>query len=182
VGWAMDSPGDDAVVSGIGDQDREALAEAYRRHGGAVWAVVRRVCGSTPLAEQVCEGVFAELWSQPRRFAPERGSLRSRLVAEAHARAVQAARSSDGSPTGSPPPSAEVEVAEHAATLSAAPRKAVDQLASPERAAILLSYQAGHSCRETARRLGTSEDAVKRHIRQGLARLRQALDGQEVAR
>jgi RNA polymerase sigma-70 factor (ECF subfamily) len=182
VGWAPEASSDDALVAGIGDRDQLALAEVYRRYGGAVWAVASQVCGSESLASQVCEAVFTDLWARPRRFSPSQGSLRSWLVAQAHARAVAAARSEDDGAPGPTPPSAEVEGTEHAATLSGAARRAVDGLATAERDAILLVYLGGHSCRETARLLGTSEDVVKSHIRHGLVHLRQALDAQEVTR
>ena len=180
MGWAPEASSDDALVSGIGDRDQQALAEVYRRHSGAGWAVATQVCGSESLAEQVCEGIFTELWGRPRRFDPSQGSLRSWLVAQAHARAVALARSEHDAASGPTPPSAEVEGTAHAATLSVPARRAVDQLATGEREAILLMYLGGHSCSETARLLGASEDVVKSHIRHGLVHLRQALDAQEV--
>jgi RNA polymerase sigma-70 factor (ECF subfamily) len=156
------------------DHEHDALAEVYRRHGGAVWAVARRVCGNGPLAEQVCERVFTELWSRPGRLDPSRRSLRAWLVARAHAGAVEVARSARA--TDPTPPSAEVEVAEHAATLTGDARRALDHLPNAERDAILLAYLGGHSSRETARLLGESEDRVRRHLRRGLENLRQASD------
>lgn len=186
MGGAVDEATDEALVAGIGDRDEGALAEAYRRHGGAVWAVAQRVCGRGRQAEQVCEGIFTELWSRPGRFDASRGALRSRLVAEAHARAVDVARSTparrpdDDGPTDPTPPSAEVEVAGHAAALDGA-RPAVDRLAPAERDVFLLVYLGGHSCREAARLLGVPEDLVKGHIRRALVNLRQPSDAQEVA-
>ena len=187
VGWALEVAGDDALVAGIGDRDREALAEAYRRHGGAVWAITRRLCRGTALAEEVCAAVFAELWSGPERYDPARGSLRSWLVARAHARAVGVARA-DGprapAPDAAPdqtPPSAEVQVAEHAAALVGAAGRAVERLAPVQRDAILLTYLGGHSSREAARLLDAPEDTVKGHVRRGLLNLRRAFDAQEVA-
>jgi RNA polymerase sigma-70 factor (ECF subfamily) len=60
----------------IGRWDEDALAEAYRRHGGAVYALARRVVRGTGLAEEVAQEVFVRLWTTPDRFDPERGSLR----------------------------------------------------------------------------------------------------------
>ena len=79
---------DDALVVAVGGRSHEALREIYRRHGGAVWVVAKRVCGSAEPAEQVCEAVFTELWSHPERFEPARGGLRSWLVVQVHTRAV----------------------------------------------------------------------------------------------
>src|SRR5262245_53273726 len=120
--WGHGAPSDEALVAALsatGDDRHEALSEVYRRHGGAVWSVAKRVCPTNELAQDVCETVFADLWSRPERFADAAGTagaLRPRLVAEAHTRAVAAARSDEGRRT-STPPSAEVEVAAHAGAL-----------------------------------------------------------------
>lgn len=178
--WGDGAPSDDALVAAVGDKSHEALGEIYRRHGAAVWSVAKRVCRSAELAEDVCEAVFDELWTQPEHFDPARGALRPWLVARAHSRAVAVARS--GAPTGPTPPSAEVEVAAHAATLTGDARRAIDQLPAVERDVILLSYVGGRSCSETARLLGVPEDIVKSSIRRGLLELRRALDAEGVTR
>ena len=74
------------------------------------------------------------------------------------------------------PPSAEVEVAGHARALTEAGRRAIDELATAEREAILLAYLGGHSSAEIARLLGTLESTVKSNIRSGLMNLRRALE------
>jgi RNA polymerase sigma-70 factor (ECF subfamily) len=154
-------------------EGHEALGELYRRHGAAVWSVAKRVCRSTELAQDVCETVFSELWSRPERFDPARGELRPWLVAEAHSRAVEAARS--GAATA---PSAEVD----SEALSGDARRALDKLAPVERDAILLTYVGGHACSEAARLLGVSEDVVKSSVRRGLLNLRRAQEAEGVSR
>jgi RNA polymerase sigma-70 factor, ECF subfamily len=178
-----DGSGDDALVAAVSGGSHEALAEIYRRYGGAVWSVARHVCGSAELAKEVCQAVFTGLWSRPEQFDPAEGVLRSWLVAQAHARAVDVARShrahrrQDGDArVDHTPPSAEVEIAIHARALTEEGRRAIDQLAPGEREAVLLAYFGGHTTSETARLLGTVEDAVKGHIRRGLLNLRRALE------
>jgi RNA polymerase sigma factor (sigma-70 family) len=177
-----DGPGDDALIAAVSARSHEALGDIYRRHGGAVWSVARHVCGDPELANEVCVAVFAELWSHPGRFDPAEGVLGPWLVAQAHSRSVDIARSRrahqrqdhDG-PTDRTPPSAEVEIAAHARALTDEGRRAVDQLAPGQREAILLAYFGGHTITETARLLGTLEDTVKNHIRTGLPNLRRVL-------
>lgn len=176
---------DAAVVAALGDGDGDALAEIYDRYGGAVWAVATRVCGDRTLAEDVTQTVFVELWRRPRRYDPERGALRPWLMAQAHARAVDAVRSEAarrrreereaGYPV-VPPPDVETEV--HLATLSDGVRRAVARLASDERDAIVLAYFGGHSYREAAEMLGAPEGTVKSRIRRGLSGLRRALESE----
>jgi RNA polymerase sigma-70 factor, ECF subfamily len=177
-----DGPGDDVLVAAVVDRSHEALAEIYRRHAGAVWSIAKQVCGAEH-AEEVCQAVFTELWSQPERFDPAEGGLRSWLVARAHGRAVHIARSHEAhrqqdrdAQTAQTPPSAEVEVAGHARALTEAGRRAIDKLATAEREAILLAYLGGHSSAEIARLLGTLEGTVKSNIRSGLMNLRRALE------
>src|SRR5690348_10784447 len=85
--------GDTSLVVAIGRWQEEALAEVYRRHGGAVFSLARRVLGDNARAEEVTQEVFLLLWQQPDRFDPDRGSLRSFLLAATHGRAVDLLRS-----------------------------------------------------------------------------------------
>jgi RNA polymerase sigma-70 factor, ECF subfamily len=179
----QDGPGDDALVAAVGDRSHEALGEIYRRHGGPVWSIAKQVCRSATQAEDVCQAVFTELWSHPERFDRATGSLRSWLVARAHARAVQVVRPHEGgrregreAPTDKTPPSADVEMAGHTRALTTEGRRAIDRLPTAEREVLLLSYLGGHSSAEIARLLGTLEETVKSHIRTGLVNLRRALE------
>ena len=81
---------DAALVLAIARYHQEALAEAYRRHAGAVFGLARRLLGDQALAEEIVQEVFLRLWNDPDRFDPLRGSLRSYLLAHTHGRAVDA--------------------------------------------------------------------------------------------
>src|ERR1700729_168767 len=84
---------DAQLVTSIARYSEIALAEIYRRHGGAVYGLARRVLSNAAEAEDVTQEVFLRLWNQPDRFDPSRGSLRAFLLAQAHGRAVDAIRS-----------------------------------------------------------------------------------------
>lgn len=175
------------LVAAAAGGEQAALGEIYRRYAGAVWAVARRVCNDRAMAEDVSQTVFVDLWQRPGRYDPERGRLRPWLVAQAHARAVDAVRSETArarrqereghlAPTTAP----DVEAAVHAAALSDEVRRAVDSLDRDERAAIMLSYFGGRTYRETAELLGAPEGTVKTRIRRGLMGLRRTLEAQGV--
>ena len=67
---------DAALVVAIGRWSEEALAEVYRRHGGAAYALARRLLNDKEMAEEILQEVFLRLWNTPERFDSERGSLR----------------------------------------------------------------------------------------------------------
>lgn len=174
--------GDAALVLAIGRWREEALAEAYRRHGGAVFMLARRVLGDPSPAEEITQDVFLRLWSQPDRFDPDRGSLRSFLLALTHSRAVDVLRS-DGARR-----RREVRDAERTAeagydlesevwdlTVAEQVKEAVTALPVDERKAIELAYFGGHTYREVAELLSQPEGTVKSRIRAGLRRMQSAL-------
>src|SRR6202453_2141912 len=88
---------DAQLVTMIARYNEVALAETYRRHGGAVCGLAHRVLNGAAEAEDVTQEVFLRLWNQPERFDPSRGSLRSYLLTQAHARAVDVIRSLNSS-------------------------------------------------------------------------------------
>lgn len=183
--------GDGDLVAAVGRGDQGALAEIYRRYGGAVWAMAQRVCRDRGLADDVSQTVFVDLWTRPQRFDPERGQLRSWLIAQAHARAVDVVRAESArrrrhdraarlAPPPPPPPSADVEAAIHLAGLTEHVRCALGHLPAEERDALVLAYFGGHSYRDTAALMGTPEGTVKSRIRRGLLALRRALEAEGV--
>ena len=173
---------DAILVVGIGRYRQEALAEAYRRHAGAVFALARRLLVDRTLAEEVVQEVFLRLWHQPEKFDPDRGSLRSFLLAQTHGRSVDLLRSEvsrrareqrDARATAE----ADYDIEHAVVDLAVADevREAMSVLSDGERAAIELAYFGGHTYREVAAMLDQPEGTVKSRIRSGLRHLRTAL-------
>jgi RNA polymerase sigma-70 factor, ECF subfamily len=175
---------DAALVVSIGRYHEDALAEAYRRHAGAVFALARRLLADRTLAEEIVQEVFLRLWNDPDRFDPDRGSLRSYLLAQCHGRSVDLIRSESSRRRRE---EKELTLAAEAGydlehevwDIAVADRvKATLQtLPEGEREAILLAYFGGHTYREVADLLGTPEGTVKSRIRSGLKKMRGELAG-----
>jgi RNA polymerase sigma-70 factor (ECF subfamily) len=173
---------DAALVVAIGRWRQDALAEAYRRHGGAVFGLANRVVADRTLAEEVVQEVFLRLWDTPDRFDAERGSLRSYLLAQCHGRSVDLIRSEQSRRTREEREHRQRAEAgydlEHEVwdlTVAEHVRDALATLPGEERKAIELAYFAGHTYREVAELLGQPEGTVKSRIRSGLRRLHQGM-------
>ena len=170
---------DAVLVIGISRYQEHALAEAYRRHAGAVFGLSRRLLRNATMAEEIVQEVFLRLWNQPEKFDPERGSLRSFLLAQCHGRSVDLLRSEtsrrgreerDALHTAEAGYDLEHEVLDIA--VAERVKDAMRTLTEDERSAIELAYLGGHTYREVAVLLGQPEGTVKSRIRSGLKKMR----------
>ena len=173
---------DAQLVTSIARYSEVALAEAYRRHGGAVFGLAKRVLHNATEAEDVTQEVFLRLWNEPDRFDPARGSLRSFLLAQAHGRAVDAVRSSssrraretrDALRTAEGAYDMQREVWDLAVADQVS--QAMGELPEEERRAIELAYFDGCTYREVAQLLDQPEGTIKSRIRNGMRRMRAVL-------
>ncbi len=180
----LTSASDAVLVVAISRYHPEALAEAYRRHAGAVFALARRLLIDIALAEEIVQEVFLRIWNDPQKFDPERGSLRSYLLAQCHGRSVDLLRSEtsrrnreekDLRRTAESGYDLEHEVVDMA--VAERVQEALHTLPDAEREAIALAYFGGHTYREVADLLDQPEGTVKSRIRSGLKRLRTELVG-----
>jgi RNA polymerase sigma-70 factor (ECF subfamily) len=173
---------DAQLVTSIARYSEVALAEVYRRHGGAVYGLAKRVMGNATEAEDVTQEVFLRLWNQPDRFDAARGSLRSFLLAQSHGRAVDAIRSSNSRRNREARDAFDTahgsyDIQHEVWDLSVADQvsTAMGSLPDEERRAIELAYYDGRTYREVAQLLGQPEGTVKSRIRNGMRRMRAVL-------
>jgi RNA polymerase sigma-70 factor (ECF subfamily) len=170
---------DAQLVTLVARYDEIALAEIYRRHGGAVFGLARRVLNNQTEAEDVTQEIFLRLWNQPERFDSARGTLRSYLLTQAHARAVDVIRSLNSSRRREMNDAARTANAGYDVhreawdvVLSDEVLRALRELPVEERRAIELAYFEGHTYVEVAAILDQPEGTVKGRIRNGMRRMR----------
>jgi RNA polymerase sigma-70 factor, ECF subfamily len=173
---------DAQLVTSIARYSEVALAEVYRRHGSAVYGLARRVLNNTTEAEDVTQEVFLRLWNQPDRFDATRGSLRSFLLAQSHARAVDAIRSLNSRRSrelkdNRQNVSTEYDMQHEVWDLAVADQVtiALESLPEEERKVIELAYFEGRTYVEVAQVLGQPEGTVKSRIRNGMRKMRAVL-------
>lgn len=185
---ALNDMSDGSLVVAIARYREDALAEAYRRHAGAVFSLARRVLADLTAAEEVVQEVFLRLWTSPDKFDADRGSLRSYLLAQTHGRAVDLLRSDtsrrrreerEAVRTAEAGYDLEREVWD--LTVADKVKDVVAVLPEAERRAIELAYFGGHTYREVATLLGEPEGTVKSRIRSGLQRMRRAMKSSDIS-
>jgi RNA polymerase sigma-70 factor (ECF subfamily) len=173
---------DSALALAIARYDQSALAEAYRRHAGAVFGLARRLLIEPALAEEIVQEIFLRLWNDPTRFDPERGTMRSYLLTQTHGRSVDMLRADtsrrareerDVRRTAESGYDIEHEVLDMATSDHV--RRCLEALPADERQAIELAYFGGYTYREVAEMLEEPEGTIKGRIRTGLKRLRGGL-------
>ncbi len=150
-----------------------------------VFGVVKRVVVDPAMSEEVAQEVMLEVWRTAPRFDGARGSAAGWITTIAHRRAVDRVRSeqamrdrvervagsSDGRATDDV--EAEVVVAEDRAAVN----RALGALNPDQRTALELAYFGGLTQTEISGELGIPLGTVKSRMRQGMAVLRQALEG-----
>jgi RNA polymerase sigma-70 factor (ECF subfamily) len=173
---------DVGLVIAIARYNGDAFAEAYRRHAGAVFGLAQRLLWERALAEEMVQEIFLRLWEHPERFDQARGSLRSFLLMDAHARCVDRIRSDsrrkereERSARAEMVADYDLDLEAHDLEIAEQVREALGTLSDAERKAIELAYFGGHTYREVARILDQPEGTIKSRIRTGLTRLRAQL-------
>lgn len=170
------------LVRAVANSDESALSEVYRRHGGQVFGLAKRVIRDEEMARDIAQDVFVSLWKKPEAFNASRGSLRTFLLTKTHSRSIDVIRSEssrrireerDALLRVDPVPSVDEEVWQ--VTVSSKVRFALTTISEREREVIELAYFEGLTYREVAVRLGLAEGTVKSRIRSGLSRLQESM-------
>lgn len=172
---------DAELIDAMARAEPLALAEAYSRHGGAVYGMARRLY-EPEHAEALTTEVFLALWHDPKPLATFAESMRGRLVGDVHRRAVAKMRldadrrrfESDLS----------IEELERHLTSRWPDHigRVLAGLPHIERQTLCFAYFGGYALSEVASITGTTHDEAKRALNSAFRLLRdQSNQGAEVS-
>jgi RNA polymerase sigma-70 factor (ECF subfamily) len=168
--------------------DGEALRELYDRHARAVYSLAVRILRSQQDAEDVVQEVFTQAWMHAARYDPSRGTVAGWLLMQARSRSIDRLRSRKLRPEGAAStfdardpgegPDAQAMMGEYARRV----RAALGTLSGPQRTALELAFFEGLTYSQVAEHLHEPIGTVKTRIRQGLLRLKTALESARAGR
>jgi RNA polymerase sigma-70 factor, ECF subfamily len=176
---------DRAVLEAIAGGDHGAIAVLYERYKTMAYGLALRITGDASLADDVVQEAFVGAWRNAGRYATERGSVKTWLLAIVHHRAIDTVRRRR--PTSelpeheeAPPPSLTLpdvwsEVAGRLDRVEIL--NALATLSNVQREALELGYFSGLTQQEIAVRTNTPLGTVKSRMRLGLLQMRRAMLG-----
>jgi RNA polymerase sigma-70 factor (ECF subfamily) len=171
---------DEDLISLVQSKDPHAFATLYDRHGRAAYSLAYRMMGEPHVAEDLVQEAFLKLWRGASSYRPERGSVRTWLLAIVHNRAIDQLRSSasrrrtqekvEASAPRFQPSEAFKESWRNAQREQI--REAFKTLPQEQVEVLELAYFGGYTRKEIAGLLGLPLGTVKSRMRLGLKKMR----------
>ena len=172
-------PTDGDLIERVGDGDRDAFEELYRRYTRPVLGLALRRLGDRGRAEDALQEAFAAIWRSASSYDRARGQGGAWLYTVARNAIVDGARKRPEPPLEAPeqpsPEGGPDERAE-ASWLAWKVHRAIELLPDHERPAIELAYWDGLSQSEISAFLDVPLGTIKTRTRSALARLADLLE------
>ena len=171
---------------------KDALDILYTRYVSPIYSMALHMLKQPPLAEEVTQDVFLNIWLKAASFNAERGQPRSWIMSVAHHRVIDVIRSRRRTATMTDPEG--YETLERLPSVGASVESQVQQnldrerimrslatLPDNQREVIMLAYFEGYSQSEMAEFLSEPLGTIKTRVRLAMQKLRAAMqeDGDE---
>jgi RNA polymerase sigma-70 factor (ECF subfamily) len=183
----LDRLADEELMPLVAGADADAFRVVLERHGDAAFSLAYRMCGRSPLAEDVTQEAMLTVWRRASAYDSGRGSLRTWILTIVHNRAIdvlrgaarhtrRAARVEEGTDAIKLPSSERTDAEAIGNVEADSLRSALELLPDAQRQAIELAYYGGFSQSEIADMLGEPLGTIKGRLRIGLGKLRDHCD------
>ena len=178
---------DRELLHHITQEEQGALEALYTRYATSVFSLAMFMLRQPPLAEEVTQDVFLNIWRKAATYKTDRGEPKAWIMSIAHHRIVDVIRSRRRTPPISEPgefdalerlPSAGVSIEEEVEGNFDRDRiiKALASLPEAQRQVIIFSYFEGYSQSEMAKKLRQPLGTVKTRVRLAMQKLRTNLE------
>lgn len=168
------------LVERLKRRDQTALTELYEQYGQHVYNMAMHVLRNPTTAEEITQDIFFQIWNKPEQWDPEKGALRSWMLAITRYRAIDWLRREQRRP------SLNAVDFDELANLLGSPemvggaqydngqilRKLLKELPPEQRQVINLAFFKGLTHSEIAEQLDEPLGTVKGRIRLGLEKLK----------
>ena len=177
---------DGELILRIGTGDRSAFELLYQRYARPVFGLALRRLGDRGRAEDAVQETFASIWRAARSYKPDRGpgapvAVRGGAERDRRPRPRPLASRPVETPTEAPETAPGPPERAEAGWVSWRVHRALEELPERERTVLELAYWSGLSQSEIAEFLHIPLGTVKTRTRSALARLADALEGEELS-
>ena len=183
---APDEPDDHQLLERIAAKDKDALNALYNRYMTPVYSLSLHMLKQPPLAEEVTQDVFLNIWLKADSFNASRGNPRSWIMSVTHHRVVDVIRARRRAYNATDPegydtlerlPSSEPSVESQVTQSLDRERimRALATLPDNQREVIELAYFEGYSQSEMAEKLSQPLGTIKTRVRLAMQKLRMSL-------
>jgi len=163
------------------------MAACLDRYANLIWSLARRFTSGGTEAEDAVQEIFIDLWSSAARYDRAKASETTFIAMVARRRLIDRLRKTKREPNmeeiemaadiGTPGPAAATEVKDEAERAL----RLIQTLKPEQQQIIRLSVYHGHTHQSIADALNMPLGTVKTHLRRGLLRIREAMQGSDVA-
>lgn len=173
----------DRLLGAVAGGDQAAFGDLYDLLAPRVLGAIRRLVIDPEQSEEVAQDVFLQVWQDAPGFDPARGSAAGWILTIARRRAVDRIRAAQAAAdrdlrVGIRDLRPVADTADTAQTHLERQRagRAMRELSDVQRQAIVLAYDHGYTHSEIAALLGVPVGTVKTRLRDGMMRLRHAME------
>jgi RNA polymerase sigma-70 factor (ECF subfamily) len=180
---------DEDLMSLVHEDDSQAFALLYDRHGRAAYSLAYRMMGERQASEDLVQEVFLRVWRSTASYRADRGSVRTWILRIVHNRSVDQLRSLSSRRRTQDKVEASAETSQPSEAFAEAwrnsrrdeVRDALKTLPAEQLKILELAYFSGYTHVEIAELMDLPLGTVKGRMRLGLKKIKEYFDSKGMA-